>query len=119
MTRALPWILFGVPAFAMIFCWRKLVIGWRNEPHTIAGVACLTFTSAAVLLALVALWWAQFVRPLPLLDYRVEAWGLLLSAAGVLAGLAIRQKHRNRYLGVGLAAAAWTSALFFIAGLSG
>lgn len=118
MLRVLPWILFGVPAVAMIFCWWKVVMGWRNEPHTVAGIVCLTFTSAAVLLAFAALWWAQFVRPLPLLDYRVEAWGLLLSVAAVVAGLAIRQKHRRRYFGVGLAAAAWTSALFFTAGLT-
>jgi len=115
MPFAVPWMLFAIPAIAMVICWRKLVIGWQNESHTIAGIACLTLTSAAVLLAFAALWWVQFVRAIPTFDYRVERWGLLLSFAGIVAGFAIRQKQRRRYFGVALAAAAWTFGLFFLA----
>jgi ACR3 family arsenite efflux pump ArsB len=108
-------MLFVVPAIAMVICWRKLVMGWQTEPHTIAGIACLTVTSAAVLLAFTALWWVQFVKAIPTFDYRVERWGLLLSVVGIVAGFATRQKQRQRYLGLALAAAAWTFALFFLA----
>jgi hypothetical protein len=110
----IPWILFAVPAVAVIICWRKLVTTWRTAPRTVAGIACLTFTSAAILLAFAALWRVQFVRPFARFDYRVERWGLLLSAAGIAAGFAIRQKRQVLYLGVGLAAAAWTFAVFFL-----
>ncbi len=115
MPWAVPWMLFAVPAVVMVICWRKLVMGWQTEPHTIAGIACLTFISAATLLGFAALWWAQFVKPISAFDYRVERSGLLLSVADIIAGFAIRQKHRHRYLGLASAAAAWTFALFFLA----
>jgi len=111
----IPWVLFAVPAVAVIICWRKLAANWRTVPRTLAGIACLMFTSAAIVLAFAALWWVQFVKPIAPFDYRVERWGLLLSAAGIAAGFAIRQKRRVPYLGVALAAAAWTFAVFFLA----
>jgi hypothetical protein len=115
MPLVMPWILFAVPAVAVIVCWRKLVAGWRIGPHTMAGIVCLTLTSAAILLAFVALWWVQVVKPIAAFDYRVERWGLSLSLAGIAAGFAIRQKDRVPYLGVAMAAASWTFAVFFLA----
>jgi hypothetical protein len=115
MPLVIPWILFAVPAVAVIICWRKLVMNWRTVPRTMAGIACLTLTSAAILLAFAALWWVQFVKPIAPLDYRVERWGLLLSVAGIAAGFAILQKRRVPYVDVALGAAAWTFAMFFIA----
>ena len=115
MSSAVPWMLFAVPAIAVAICWRKLAMGWRTEPRTLAGIACLTFTSGAILLAFAALAWVQFVRPIPMTNYKVESSGLLLSVAGVIAGFAIRQKRQHRYFGLGLGAAVWTSALYFLA----
>jgi hypothetical protein len=115
MRFAVAWILFGLPAVALVFCWRKLLVSWRDGACTMSGLACLTLTSISIALALTALAWTEFVRPSLSSNYRVELSGLLLSFGGVIAGLATRQKHRHRYLGLGLAAAGWTLILFFLA----
>ena len=115
MPLFVPWVLFAVPAVVVAVCWYKLAVGWQSESHTAAGVACLMFVSSAVLLAFAALSWTQFVRPIPQSNYSVERYGLLLSVCAIVAGFTIRQKHRQRYFGLALAAAAWTFMLFFLA----
>lgn len=115
MTFMLAWILFVIPAVALILCWHKLLADRPHQPHVFVAAAFLALISAAVLLGFAALSWSQFIRPIAARDYRVETTGLLLSFGGIIAGLAVRQKHRHRYLGLGFAAAPWTMAVYFLA----
>jgi hypothetical protein len=115
MTFMLPWLLFAIPAGALIICWSKLLADRRQQPYMLMAAVFLTLISAAVLLGFTALSWNQFIGPIAARDYRVETTGLLLSFGGIIAGRAVRQKHRHRYLGLGFAAALWTLAVYFLA----
>jgi carbon starvation protein CstA len=72
-------------------------------------------TSASALLGIGALGWVYFVRPISTRNYSIETLGLLFSLVGVIAGFAVREKHKHRYFGLSLAAAAWLLMLFMLA----
>jgi hypothetical protein len=83
-NSVVAWILFVVPLAAAVFAWVGLYRHWSAEQHRFTRVSAIVLATAAPLLACGALAYVEFVRPLPAFDYRVEAWGLLLSFVGTI-----------------------------------
>ena len=122
--RVADWLIFAINALILVvpvvmagIAWHRLFSDWRDETHSAAGIACLTFASSSTLLALGSLFWQYFVRPIPRGDYGTEVSGLLLSIAGVVAGFSDRHNN-NRYRGLALATAVWTFAWFLLTAFS-
>jgi hypothetical protein len=115
MRFAVAWILFIVPLAAVVFAWIGLCKHWSAEHHRFSKVSAIALATAAPLLACCALAYVQFVRPLPAFDYRVEAWGLLISFLGTLLGLVTLRFHRW-FSSLALGVSAWMLVLFFLMG---
>lgn len=108
-------LILAIPAVMLIVAWSRHIGDWRNGvARSIPGIACLAFASASTLVAFGSLIWQVFVGPIPRHDYRVEVSGLVISVVGVVSGFSARDKHLQRYLGLGLAAAGWM-LLWFVA----
>jgi hypothetical protein len=114
MAFAIWWVVFLVPAVGLAIAWRKLLRDSAGDTRSIAGVVCLTFTSAATALALWALARVQFVTPFASRDYTVESLGTFLSLAGVIAGCFIRKPFRGAFFGLAVGASAWMLIVFFL-----
>ncbi len=114
MGFAISWVLFTAPLAASILAWVGLVTHWNTERRHTPIVLVLSFSTAAALLACAALAYVQFVRSIPSRDYRVEAWGLLLSLTGTILGLVTIRTPRW-FSTLALATSAWLLLLFFLA----
>jgi hypothetical protein len=115
MRFAIAWILFIVPLSGALFAWVGLRKHWSAENHRFAKVSAISFATAAPLLACSALAYVQFVKPLPAFDYRIEAWGLLVSFVGTIFGLVTLRFHRW-FSSLALGVSAWMLVLFFLMG---
>lgn len=113
MASAVWWLVFLLPAAGLLLSWHKLVRRSSEKDRSIAGLICLTFTSAATALALWAFAEVQLVGPFAPLDYTVEQLGLLFSFAGLIAGLVIR-RPRPTYTPLALSVSIWMTILFFL-----
>jgi hypothetical protein len=111
----IAWILFIVPLAAAVFAWIGLCKHWSAEHHRLSKVSAIVLATAAPSLACGALAYVQFVRPLAAFDYRVEAWGFLLSMLGTIFGLATLRFPRW-FSSLALGISAWMLVLFFLAG---
>jgi hypothetical protein len=117
MWFAVAWIFLIVPLAAAVVAWVGLCKHWNAEHHRFTKVSAIVLATVAPLLACSALTYVQFVRPLPVLDYRVEAWGFLLSLLGIILGLvALRSPRWFSSLALGISA--WMLVLFFLEGLT-
>jgi hypothetical protein len=117
MRSAIAWILFIVPLAAVVFAWTGLCKNWRAEHHRFATVSAILFATATPLLACGALGYVQFVRPLPVFDYRVEFWGLRLSFVGTIFGL-VTLRFPRWFSSLALGISSWMLVLFFLAALT-
>lgn len=117
MRFAVAWIFLIVPLAAAVFAWIGLCEHWSAERHRFTKVSAIVLATAAALLACSALAYVQFVRPLPTLDYRVEAWGFLLSLLGTILGFVALRSPRW-FSSLALAVSAWMLVLFFLEGLT-
>jgi hypothetical protein len=117
MRFAVAWILFIVPMAAAAFAWIGLCKHWSAEDHRFTKVSAIVLATAAPLLACSALAYVQFVRPLPAFDYRVEAWGCLLSLLGTILGL-VTLRFPRWFSSLALGVSAWMLVLFFLMGLT-
>lgn len=115
MVATVSWTLFVIPSIVLVVAWCKVRSHWREGHRSIAGIACLSLASGSALLGIGALARVYFVRPISRWNYSVETLGLCLSFAAVIAGFAVREKHKSRYFGLSLAAAAWLLLLFGLA----
>jgi hypothetical protein len=115
MRFAVAWILFVVPLAAAVFAWIGLCEHWRAEHHRFTKLSAIVLATAAPLLACSALAYVQLVRPLPAFDYRVEAWGLLLSFLGTLSGL-VTLRFPHWFSSLALGVSTWMLVLFFLMG---
>jgi hypothetical protein len=114
-NSVVAWILFVVPLAAAVFAWVGLYRHWSAEQHRFTRVSAIVLATAAPLLACGALAYVEFVRPLPAFDYRVEAWGLLLSFVGTILGL-VTLRFPRWFSSLALGVSAWMLVLFFLAG---
>jgi len=115
MRFTVAWILFGVPLATVVFAGVGLCQHWSTEHHRFTKVSAILLATAATLLACGALAYVQFVRPIAAFDYRVEAWGFLLSFLGTILGLVTLRFPRWFYL-LALGVSAWMLVLFCLAG---
>jgi hypothetical protein len=115
MRSAVAWILVSVPLAAVAFAWIGLCKHWSAEDHRFAKASAILLATATPLLACGALGYVQFVRPLPAFDYRVEAWGLLLSFSGTIFGL-VTLRFPRWFSSLALGISSWMVVLFFLAG---
>jgi hypothetical protein len=115
MPFAVSWILFTVPLVAAVVAWVGLCQHWRTEHHRFLRISSLLLAMAAPLLACTALAYVQFVRPIASRDYRVEAWGLLISLAGTVLG-SITLRSPRWFSSLALGVSAWMLVIFFLAG---
>jgi hypothetical protein len=99
---------------AAVFAWAGLCKHWSDEHHRFTKVLAIVLATAAPLLACGALAYVQFVRPLPAFDYRVEAWGGLLSLLGTILGL-VTLRFPRWFSSLALGVSAWMLVLFFLA----
>lgn len=108
-------VILAIPTVILIVAWIRHIADWQNGvARSVAGIACLTLASVSTLVAFGSLIWQVFVRPIPRHDYRVEVSGLVISVVSLVSGFSVRDKHLQRYLGLGLAAAVWMF-LWFVA----
>jgi hypothetical protein len=115
MRFAIVWILYVVPLSAALVAWIGLRKHWSAENHRFSKVSAISFATAAPLLACSALAYVQFVKPFPAFDYRVEAWGLLVSFIGTILGLVTLRFH-CWFSSLALGVSAWMLVLFFLMG---
>jgi hypothetical protein len=115
MRFAVAWILFSVPLATAVFAGVGLCQHWSTEHHRFTKVSAILLATAATLLACGALAYVQFVRPIAAFDYRVEAWGLLLSFLGTILGL-VTLRFPRWFSSLALGVSAWMLVLFFLAG---
>ena len=111
------WFAFLVPASVLSLAWRAFFVATRTGNLDSAAVVCLSFASGSNLLAIGALAWVGFVRPIAPENYSVEAYGLFLALVGMIAAIGIRAKRRS-YFGLGLGASAWLLLLFGLMSMS-
>jgi hypothetical protein len=115
MKLGVAWILFGVPLALAIFAGAGLCRNWSAEHHRLWKLSAIVFAILATLLACAATAYVQLIRPLPTFDYRVEAWGVLLSFLGTFVGLASLRFPRW-FSSLALGVSAWMLAWFLILG---
>src|SRR5258708_15517254 len=115
MRFTVAWILFGVPLATVVFACVGLCQHWSTEHYRFTKVSAILLATAATLLACGALAYVQFVRPIAAFDYRVEAWGLLLSFLGTILGL-VTLRFPRWFSSLALGVSAWMLVLFFLAG---
>jgi hypothetical protein len=115
MKLGVAWILFGVPLGLTIVAGIGFCRNWRTEHHRFSKLSAIVSAILATLLACAATAYVQLIRPLPAFDFRVEAWGTLLSLLGAILGLAsLRFPRWFSALATGVSA--WMLAWFLILG---
>jgi hypothetical protein len=114
MRSMIAWILFIVPLAAAVFAWIGLRMNWSAEHHRFVKMSAILLASITPLMACGALGYAQFVRPLPAFDYRVEFWGLMLSFLGTIVGL-VTLRFPRWFSSLALGISSWMLVLFFLA----
>jgi hypothetical protein len=114
MRFVIAWLLFGIPLAAVVFAWIGLCTNWSAEKHRFTKVSAILLPMAAALLACCVLAYVQFVRPIAAIDYRVGAWGLLLSLLGTTLGL-VALRFPRWFSSLAFGASAWMCVLFLLA----
>jgi hypothetical protein len=117
MPIIVSWILFSVPLVAVVLAWVGLHSNWNAEQHRFSKVLANVPATAAPLLACAALWYVQFVRPIPAFDHTVERWGLMISFFGIVSGF-IACRFATWFSKLSLGVSAWMFVLYAMSGLT-
>jgi hypothetical protein len=113
MSSAIPWGEYAIPLAGAVAACFGMCFHWRDDEHFPLRPIAVLLAILSASMAFGALWYAAFVRPIPLKVTVIEDFGLFFSIFGVALGL--KTVRPARWFSVlALLVCGWMCVLFFL-----